>query len=201
MVKFLGKPQKEQVPHVAGETGVVQAYTAPERPSLRARWRDYPREKKNRAIGILMAIILATGIGIAYQHSMSNRPKVIKIPGEKQATALQVEKLEKNQPASSATLREKLAYYDKLTYWFAQDKQYQKAVDTFDTREALSPSGLSYVDYAKVAGYYHELNDNTSAQQFLTKAHDVLPAKDNFDAGYVRTYAVSYIEKLRKEYQ
>jgi tetratricopeptide (TPR) repeat protein len=200
MVKFRGKPRKKQGPHVAGETGVVETYSAPDRISLLAPFRSLSKKSKI-FIGLLAGLAVVVLVVSLVPHANPYKGyEVVDTSGDKAPYQNAIDAIKATAPKDSASTAEKTAYYDRLAITYANAEDYKNAVKAFEARRAVSDEGLDYLDYIAAAQYYHAINDDTTALVLLKNAKAILPERDNFDAGYSRANVTKAMRELTKEY-
>jgi tetratricopeptide (TPR) repeat protein len=152
---------------------------------------------------ILLIVIVILGLGaIAYwrYQAGSNKVVITHIPTAVEYQTAEAQKLKNNPPAVTATISERLAYYDKL--WKTEDLagDNKGAISAFNSRLAISSEGLQFSDYYRLAQLYQAVGNKAAALKVLDSAEKVIPA-DNPDAGYYRSDGVAAIERLRQELQ
>lgn len=158
-------------------------------------------------------IVLVLAIGTAYYVSQKDSAPLEEksfgtpLPTEEQAAAQlkitkskQFEELRNKAPAESASLQEKLSYYEQLETLAAGIDNYQAAAAAFETRDRLTNGELEYTAYYVAASYYHATGDKIKALALLDKAEAKLPAEDNYDIGYIKASALKTLQEKRKEY-
>jgi tetratricopeptide (TPR) repeat protein len=205
MVKFRGKPRKKQGPHVAGETGVVQTYSAPNQFHLVlpfGKWRGLLPRTKRIILVFSAAIILVCLVFFAFSMRPDpNNGGLGRVYNENQAFKNQLKTAEENKPAENASSADKITYYKELSLYRANVGDYQGAIEAFNSAMDISAEAFDYFDYTRLAEYYHKTNNNTQAQHALTQAISVLPQKNDPDTGYVRSDVLAALEQMRKDYQ
>ena len=73
-------------------------------------------------------------------------------------------------------------------------------LETIEHLKTAYPNSINHRDYLTEANCLHKLNKNEAALSALDKAKELLPAKDNYEDGYVRSVSEKYIDDLRQEY-
>jgi hypothetical protein len=150
-----------------------------------------------------LCVVVAAGTFFYLTHR-SPEPKLsptVTIPSEQQALKTEIQQLEAHEPADSATVGEKTAYYDKLFFLQGEKGDYSGAIKTFKTREVISKDGLTYSNYFYLAQYYCKVGDTNHAHQALATTQSLLPAADNLDTGYSRADTLASIQNLSQDCQ
>lgn len=198
MVKFRGKPAKKEVPHVAGETGVVHVY-APEHLSRRRRLRDFRPSRQTLILLLVAIVVVGGGSWWLLAHNQDNSVYRARLPDTKTFYSDRISALESQAPPKSATGSEKAKYYDQLAGAFLELGDYQHAVEYMEKIEDTLPTYFDYHDYILLASYYHELSDKTNAGIALDKATQLLPQTD-IPSELPRKDLLKRIDDFRKEY-
>lgn len=165
-------------------------------------FRSYLRPRRLLIVIIVLAL-LAVGVTWAGQwyHDYRIAKKTVYIPSEATYFANKKQALLSKPPRDSASLTDKLAYYDDLRHTYLDLGEYKLAAEAFEKRRAIAQVELYSADYIWAAEAYHKAGDNAKALQMLDTAQQNLPTGDRTADGYNKIDLVDRIAKLRKEYQ
>jgi tetratricopeptide (TPR) repeat protein len=158
---------------------------------------------RSTRVGLVAIGIIIIGLGIfAYWRHQTNQNRVVitHIPTAVEYQTAVAQKLKNNPPAVTATVSERLAYYDKLRKAEDLAGDNKGAISAFNSRLTISTEGLQFSDYYRLAQLYQAVGNKAAALKALDSAEKVIPA-DNPDAGYYRSDAVAAITRLRQELQ
>lgn len=159
------------------------------------------RKGKFLALIILVLITAVVGGWVYYHnHSVPRRTgPAVTVNSEESALKKEVQGLQADEPASTATTEEKIKYYDKLFYAQVNSEDYKGAAATFEQRKTISPDGLQYTDYFMAGQAYCKLKDSEHARQSFDKVRATMPAEDDLSAGFSRENMLSALETIGKE--
>jgi Tfp pilus assembly protein PilF len=145
----------------------------------------------------LLVIILSA---VAIQHKTnSSKGELKQAQTVEQELNSMVQNIKNNAPADNASTAEKTAYYDKLVVAYGKSENYKAAIAAFETREAISADGITYLDYIIAAKYYQRVGDHTKASQALDNAVKVAPKDGDPEAGYTYQTVINRIAEARTE--
>ncbi len=171
----------------------------------RARVKGFVRNHKKIMIGIIFFVLLIAVslpfITKQYENYQASKVPTKEIAGGQVAHKNKIASLLAAPPAASASTTEKANYYDALRNAYASAENYQKATESFKTREALTTEGLDYADYFLVATYYDKIDDKAAGLAALDKAEKVIPAANDPENGYMRPELIEKINYVRQQLQ
>ncbi len=143
---------------------------------------DLGMKNSYKLVAVIVLVISALVMVGVHRHTNSKFPAGAKqIPMGRQYIQNQIADLKKREPAQSAPLASKLAYYDELMTTESSSGDYKAAVETYETRVRLSDNGLSALQLFRVAQWYQQLGEKPAALSALARAQAVLSAGNNGD--------------------
>ena len=162
------------------------------------RWRRLSPAKKVAIVTAPLLILIVLGY-VVNQFVMNDDKQPVTSKDTSVEKKIDVAELVAKPPTESMSVDEKIAYYDKLTLGYAQEGKYDKAVESFTTRESISTKGLKFHDYLNLAQYQHRAGSKDGALAALDKAEASLKSNTNFPE-QDRTEFMKLITKLREDY-
>ncbi|MDB5170248.1 MAG: hypothetical protein JWN82_644 [Candidatus Saccharibacteria bacterium] len=188
-----GKNQEDQAQVVSS--------TGDESSSLGARHLPtFASLPKKFWFALALVLLIAGVCGAYYLHRAipeASGPKIT-VKSETQVENQELQALQAATPANTASLEEKLKFYDKLFDAQTNVENYKAAVATFEKRQALSTSGLQYYDYFSAGQDYCKLKDKVSASKAFESVRAVLPP-DNPETDFKRADVLNSIDFISKE--
>lgn len=136
------------------------------------KWHTISPVKK--ILIVLLALVAVSSVGyvvgewVKYEEESKIPSKTL--PTEKEFLTSHLAELLAEPPNESEPAEVKAAYYDDLTLTFADQGQYEKAVGSFTTREAITVDGLLFYDYMNLAQYQYQSGNKAGALAALDKA-------------------------------
>lgn len=161
-------------------------------------WRRLSTRKKVAIVAVPLVLLAILGYAISLFLANENKEPT---PSNEPATEkkVNVAELVAKPPTESMSVDEKLAYYDKLTLGYAQEGKYDKAVESFTTREGISTKGLKFHDYLNLAQYQFGAGHKEAAPAALDKAEAALRSDPNMTE-QDKTELLKHLTKLREGY-
>ena len=185
-----------------GPTPVI----SPSPESTSGRKRSIRALTSTRKGKFLALIILILGVAVIggwvyyHNHSAPRRTgPAVTVNSEDSALKKEVQDLQVDEPASTATPEEKIKYYDKLFYAQVNSEDYEGAAATFEQRKTISTDSLQYTDYFMAGQAYCKLKDSKHARESFDKVRATMPAEDDLSAGFSRENMLSALETIGKE--
>lgn len=164
----------------------------------RRRWRKLSVTKKLAILATPLVVLVAIGFVIS-QVVMNNKEQPDPSPNLVTEEKVDLAALVAKPPTESMSVDEKIAYYDKLTLGYGQQGKYDKAVESFSTREGISTQGLKFDDYLNLAQYQFGAGHKEAAPAALDKAEAALKSDPNMTE-QDKAELLKHLTKLREGY-
>lgn len=169
---------------------------------IKSQWQTWSKKKKAvmSLIGAVLLTALIVGVIMVIKELTQPTESITGSISEQTAIKKDLEAIENNPPSPSASVTQRVAYLDKLSFHQAENGDYQGAIASFNERSSLQSNDLDQDDYVRLATYYHGLGDKNNALAAIDQALKVAPRQDDAETGYTFINFEQSMNVLKQEY-
>lgn len=149
-------------------------------------------------LAVIFAVVLIAWFTLGSRDETNNDDK--ELPTEATLLDSELQRVKAEEPAKSASTKERAAYYDKTFLIQYEKRDYRAATTTFKERIAISQDGIDYnLCYWAVLAYKN-IGDRAGAIGALDVMQKAVPPDDQ-ENGFFAQNVYDLIERTRKDLQ